>query len=382
MKVLHVAPSYFPAEYWGGPIFSVYALNSRLALNTSVVLRVLTTDSAGPRVSDRIRVEKALEVYSGYDVIICRRNAGSSISIDLLLRLPKLIWWADIVHLTGAYSFPTLPTLLLAKILGKPLVWSPRGAILDAHRWRGSPKRSLKSLWNRFCGVLVSRPGTSIHTTSAEEKEATVAAVGAASAIVLRNGVEVPKFYLRERQRKPAELRLVYVGRLSPKKGIENLIEALRILADDNIYLDIFGGGEKEYIFELVERVNARGLSNQIKFRGMVTGAAKASAFQGADICVVPSYTENFCIVVAESLSYGTPVIASIGTPWSAVTSHGCGLWVANDPDSLCKAIQDARVLPLTEMGIRGRAWMQTDFSWDVIAEEMYSLYFQLVNSR
>ena len=47
MKILHITPAYYPATYWGGPIFSVYHLNNALATIPGIERKVLTTNSAG-----------------------------------------------------------------------------------------------------------------------------------------------------------------------------------------------------------------------------------------------------------------------------------------------------------------------------------------------
>lgn len=109
MKILHVTPSYYPATYWGGPIFSVYALNNALARLPDVTLKVLTTDSAGPRVSDCLNSEELNELYPNQQVVITRRIAGAAMSIELLKKLPGLVRWSDVVHLTASYSFPPFP---------------------------------------------------------------------------------------------------------------------------------------------------------------------------------------------------------------------------------------------------------------------------------
>ena len=78
-----------------------------------------------------------------------RRVAGADVALQLVRKLPELVRCADVVHLTATYSFPTIPTLLLCLIFNKPLVWSPRGAIQDAHEWEGSRRRRLKRVWER-----------------------------------------------------------------------------------------------------------------------------------------------------------------------------------------------------------------------------------------
>ena len=193
MNILHVTPTYYPATYWGGPIFSVYALNSALSQLQGVSLKVLTTDSAGPQVSDRLNSEELDDLYPNQHVVFARRIAGVSVSLELLMKLPGLVRRADVVHLTASYSFPIIPTLLVCRMLRKPVVWSPRGAILDAHEWGESRKRLLKRLWERLCNVLI-RPGMVVtHTTSVREQEVTQASLPKANAIIVPNGVNVPE---------------------------------------------------------------------------------------------------------------------------------------------------------------------------------------------
>ena len=108
---------------------------------------------------------------------------------------------------------------------------------------------------------------------------------------------------------------------------------------------------------------------------GDIRGEEKRRMFEQTDVVVVPSFTENFAIVVAEALAHGAAVIASTGTPWKEVERVGCGLWVDNDPASLADAISKINSMPVAEMGERGRRWMAADFSWEKCASEMIALY-------
>ena len=97
MNILHVTPSYYPATYWGCPIFSVYYLNDSLARISGVKLKVLTTDMAGPKNSDRLSgIEK--KSYFSYEVIFSRRLMGASVSAGLIKELLHWIRWADVVQ--------------------------------------------------------------------------------------------------------------------------------------------------------------------------------------------------------------------------------------------------------------------------------------------
>jgi hypothetical protein len=148
VKVLHVTPAFYPATHWGGFTRSVPGLCDALAQKPAVDLKVLTTDSDGPETQQNISVKSFPKRFpAGYDVYYCRRIAGRSVSPGLLLRLWSLARWADVVHLTATYSFPTIPTLLVCRILRKPLVWSPRGAL---QRWPGTSRARAKSVWEKI----------------------------------------------------------------------------------------------------------------------------------------------------------------------------------------------------------------------------------------
>jgi len=380
MDILHISPTYYPATYWGGPIFSVYALNNALAAISGVSLAVVSTDSAGPQRHQRLENPASEAHFPGQTVHFFRRVAGVSVSLSLLACLPGFIRRADVVHLTAAYSFPTVPTLLLCRILRKPLVWSPRGAILDASQWQGSRRPWLKSLWNKACNLL-ARPGrVRLHTTSEGERVASQRAISRAQAFVLPNGVAVPNGLPTRVWQPNGVLRLIYLGRLSPKKGLENLIQAMALLKGQAINLTVYGTGEPAYMATLVSLARQVGLlDQQVVFRGHVDGQAKQQAFCEADLCVVPSHTENFCMVVAEALAHGVPVIASTGTPWAELEPQQCGCWVDNAPSSLVAAIQSMRGQNLPAWGARGRRWMQQQFDWGTVAQGMHRVYGEML---
>jgi glycosyltransferase involved in cell wall biosynthesis len=175
------------------------------------------------------------------------------------------------------------------------------------------------------------------------------------------------------------------MGRLHPIKGLEQLLEACKLL-NANFgkawALSIAGVGDPGYARLLEDRIASLGLRQQIKMVGEVTGTSKQELFSNIDIVVIPSFTESFSLVVAEALSHAVPVIASTGTPWKRIEDMKCGLWVRNDPESLGKAIQRMITLPLRQMGDNGREWMKKEFTWQRRTEEMLQCYERLLAKR
>ena len=120
----------------------------------------------------------------------------------------------------------------------------------------------------------------------------------------------------------------------------------------------------------------------RVSFVGEVSGDEKYAFLSSADVCVLPSHTENFGITVAEALACGTPVIASKGTPWQGVELNRCGYWVDCDVETLAKTLKRMLVLGETErqeMGVRGREWIMRDFEWGAVGVKLKTTYEWLI---
>jgi len=248
-------------------------------------------------------------------------------------------------------------------------------------RWEGTRRPYLKQVWEYLCRAAA--PGhLTLHTTSQEEARESQSRIPGVDTIVIPNGIEIPATVVRRDG--VGKTRFVYLGRLDPKKGIENLLDAFKILRDtveSPVCLVIAGGGDEEYAQEINSRIRQLELEQSVQMLGPISDDPKREFFEAADVLVCPSHTENFGVVVAEALAHGVPVIASRGTPWQRVEEIGCGLWVDNDPASLAAAMTRILSMPLHEMGLRGREWMRREFGWDSLAREMVSVYQGLLSA-
>lgn len=378
MRVLHVTPSFHPAVAFGGPIHSTKSLCDYLAVAPDIRLHVLTTDASGDQRACRLALRARTQTFAaGYHVRYCRRLAAVSVSTEMLARLPAAIRWAQIVHLTGVYSFPSLPVLSLCRALGKPLVWSPRGSLQASAQWREVPKNGLKRMFESFCGMIASRR-VLIHTTSQMEADFSAKRMPGVPMIVIPNAIAVPPDQPNRHWRPGGTLRLMFMSRLHPKKGLDMLIDAMTQLGS-HVRLDIYGAGEPDHEQHFHRAVAARHLGDRVRFHGHVEGAAKRAAFDDADLFCLPTNSENFGIVVGEALAHGVPVVTTMGAPWAGLRTHDCGRWIAPDQAALRTAISQLETADLAQMGGRGRAWMAQAFAPQPLADQMAQTYRTLV---
>lgn len=377
MNVLHVTPSFYPSQAYGGTTRSGYGLCRGLA-QVGCEVRVLTTDTDGLRRTLDVAKDREAEV-DGLRVRYCHKRLRHSVSPAMLQVCPNYVKWADVVHLSAVYSFPTFPTLFFSRLFNKPVVWSPRGAL---QRWEGSSRITLKSIWESICGKLAGKNKLVLHATSHREAEESLKRFPGMRAVVIPNGVEIPEDVKRTDSN--GKLRLLYLGRLHPIKGIDALLEACGIVGKQSPdwHLRIAGSGSPSYVRFLKSKAQQLRLLQQVEFLGEILDEEKETLFAESDVALVPSHVENFAMVVAESLAHAVPVIASKGTPWNALETNRCGLWVDNHPESLADAICAIRAMPLQEMGQRGRKWMERDFSWKSASVEMLRVYRECVDSQ
>jgi glycosyltransferase involved in cell wall biosynthesis len=199
---------------------------------------------------------------------------------------------------------------------------------------------------------------------------------------VIPNGIDIPE----ERVEMPglaSKRRLLFLGRLHPTKGIDALLRAWTVVAPRfaDWELAIVGpddGGHRPRLESLAAELRAP----RITFVGPLYGDAKHRALSAASLFVLPTHTENFGIAVAEALAAGLPAIVCRGAPWQGLERERCGWWIENGVDPLISTLEEALALPspvLTDMGLRGRAWMRRDFSWEKIGRDMAALYRWLV---
>jgi glycosyltransferase involved in cell wall biosynthesis len=105
---------------------------------------------------------------------------------------------------------------------------------------------------------------------------------------------------------------------------------------------------------------------------------------QSASLFVLPTFSENFGIAVAEALAAGVPVITTKGAPWKELETHRCGWWVDVGAEPLATAMREAIALSDEQrraMGKRGRRLVEERYSWPKIAADMKSVYEWVLGS-
>ncbi|TKB98612.1 glycosyltransferase [Pedobacter cryophilus] len=127
---------------------------------------------------------------------------------------------------------------------------------------------------------------------------------------VIHNIVNFPAVLPQKTRVFDGTLKLIFLSRIHPKKGIELLLDALAEVSFP-FCLTIVGEGEEGYVENLKLKAESLRLKAMINWYGAVYGDDKFKLLAAHDLFVLPSYNENFANVVMESLAIGTPVLIS-----------------------------------------------------------------------
>lgn len=270
----------------------------------------------------------------------------------------------------------------VAQICGErciPRIVSPRGMLepwaLNHKKWK---KRLAWHLYQRKNLQVVA----GLHATADQEGK-NLRGLGLESPLIIApNGVNLPEIkrweYGAESQVKTA----LFLSRIHPIKGLPILLKAWESIRPQGWKMRIVGPDEEGHLKELKKQVDAAGLSREWCFEGPLEGAAKFQAMVEADLFILPSYSENFGIVVAEALATQTPVITTTGTPWEGLLKNECGWWVEPKVGPLAEALEKAlrkSDQERSDMGRRGQDWVKKDFAWPAIAKKVEAFYQEVI---
>jgi glycosyltransferase involved in cell wall biosynthesis len=381
LRLLHIIPSYWPALRYGGPIRSVHGLAKALVAQGHRV-RVLTTDIDGSGRLD-VPTDRWVEL-DGVEVRYCPVGVPRRITRApaMAVVLSECLDEVDLVHLHGGYQWSTWLGSRACRNVARPYILSPRGLFV---RELIRQKSALaKRLWLALVDRRVLGGAGAIHLTS-EVEAAELRALGLdlAPLAIVPNGLDVPESLADPTEVEaawagiPRGRRLLHLGRINWKKGLDRLLHAMPLLPQAVL---VAAGNDEEGLRPRLEALARElGLADRVRFPGPVEGAGKWALLAGADLFVVPSLNENWGIAATEALAAGTPVVTTEGVGAAAfVREHGLGTVTDGTPEALARAIAAWLARPPEEraaVGDRARRTVAEELSWRTVVQRMHGVY-------
>ena len=282
----------------------------------------------------------------------------------------------DIVHVNCCWTPDCAMIQRLAQKRGYKVVLTPHGMlepwIIKRHYWT----RKVPALW-LYQKAAVQRADC-VQATAESERDNLLKLGYNSNIKVVRLGIDAESIEMKRSWKKSRQI--LFLSRVHVKKGINFLVEAADVLRNElqGYKILVAGEGDADYVEAMKRMICDRGLQDIVQLIGGVYGDEKWRLFQTSDFFVLPTHSENFGLAIAESLASGTPVITTVGTPWSDLNSSEAGAWIEIGTEPLVETLR--RFLDLSEdeletMGRNGRKLIETKYSAHVMAEQMMEVY-------
>ncbi|MCP5389677.1 MAG: glycosyltransferase [Novosphingobium sp.] len=281
----------------------------------------------------------------------------------------------DLVHLHGVWQFPSLVAARWARETGKPCLISPHGMlepwILARGRWK-------KALARHAFEQANWRTARLFHALCPAEARSIRQATGRGECTVIANPAP-PVDAGQIRQRGP---RIVYLGRLHPKKNLPALLAAwaaLDAVRPPQAELIVAGWGEDAHVAQLAATIES---TPGARFAGPVFGADKQHLLREAAFLVLPSFSEGLPMAMLESWAAGTPTLMSRHCNLDDGFACGAAIDCGTDQATIAAALHRALCLSPAQwlaMAHAARALAAGPYSAATIARQWEIAYHRLI---
>mgnify|MGYP006276543715 CR=1 FL=1 len=378
--IRHVVYECLPGVFAGGVQKMVFELASAQR-RTGADVEVWTVDA--PRAG-------SAEVFDGLTIRYFPPDpAWGYVRSRALIRELETSPPASILHAHSTFHPLNHDVAVAARRLGRKLFFHPHGA-LDPALFGGWSLKSLKKrLYLRLIGIPdLDRSAGAFALTPLEARQ--LASLGVrCPVIVLPNGIaplapassaDAARF--RSEHRIPSSARVIlFVGRIMPKKRLEDIVAAFARLrrGRPDLFLVVAGDPAQDVAYHrsLVAEADRLGCADALRWTGFLDERAKPAAFAAADCFVHASVSEGMALAILEALAAGLPVVATRGCYMRAAAAAEALLECEQGPDALAAALgqvlaDDGLARRLRE---NARAHARAEHDWDALAVRCLAAY-------
>jgi glycosyltransferase involved in cell wall biosynthesis len=361
MKLALVCPASLPATQFGGIVFLAVDMAREIA-EMGHDVTIYTTDldfSNGPNKFNKElpRLEKIKKfkinrthVWFSFKLFFVNSSMSKQIEKDK----------PDIIHTIGLRSYQSIVAWRTSKKLKIPLVVSDQGG-LTTHPFFNESGLILKTLYriqNFFIKRIITN-ATAVSVANEYEKEIFRNLNKKSKIEIIRNGVNLETLVSKENFKEKYGINsrfILFVGRFSKSKGIENLINALNIIKHEEVFSDVrlvIMGVDFGYEQKMEEMIKKFDLSEKIMVIKNPPRDDVISAYGKSEFLILPSQWELSPLVPLESFAFKKPVIStkSHGIPFTVQDGKNGILVEPENPSELAGAIKKL----LFDEGLRNR---------------------------
>ncbi len=391
MKVLHVIPSYEPAWSFGGTVTATSNLCRALA-RQGVDVTVYTTDTDGKGSHLNVPLNEPVDL-GGVKVWYFRCDLGvkkAFYSKGLATKLKTTIKGFDLIHASAIWQWMQIDVYKACKNFLKPYIISPHGSFSP---WPWSQNSLRKKFYWQFFGKKTITNSFAIHFTTEDERNKSFSNVAILSKIpsfIVPNGLDIDIIKKRKNIREMFHIPsnkfiLLYIGRIHKIKGIHFVLEALKKLNDERFVFMVVGNKEDIIYMNYLTELSKDLIKDTIIWCDQVNPEEVWDYYYTANLFVLPSYHENFGMVVVEAMACGLPVLISKNVAiWQEVQADSAGFVVNQDAVEIANILKKLSEDPnvLNHMSENARKSVENRYDINKVASLMIKTYEDVLTGR
>jgi len=289
----------------------------------------------------------------------------------------------DLFHLHQIWDYPVYAASRLARKHGKPYLITPHGIFTSKWRYNSPKKRAYLAFVAR---PMIDRSAC-LHALTPQESEGFLTAGLRKPATIIPNGVDPSDFSALPppsvAESLWPEIRsrrvLLFMSRLSPEKGLDLLLQAWsKASGERDDWILLLAGPCSSNYQRRVQDMVAQLAPGSAVLTGMLTGQEKLAALSRANAFVLPSYSEGFSVAVLEAMMCSLPCLLTSACNFPEAKQSGAAYIADAEAQSFGEALRYLLKLPdcrLGEMGNLGRELVLRDYTWDIVARKMLTVY-------
>ena len=381
MKVLQVVPSLAPE--WGGPVKVVNELAGALeAIGVSSEI----ISAQGRRVGNPETVTNDIPIHLFETGPLARLWTAHTPGLKKTLarKIPDF----DLVHIQELWHYPGYIASKIARSRNVPYIVTIHG---ELNEWNLQQKRLKKQIYMTAIQRGILQKSAALHAITQVESNRIRQLEIETPVAMIPNGIHTEEFenlpdrsqFVSRYPELENRLIVLFLGRIQQKKGLDILAQAFGNLARTrhDVRLVVAGPDEDNTLTEIKTILKSQGALEKAVFPGMLTGEQKLEALSAADIFALTSYSEGFSVALLEALSAGLPLVITDECNFPEVGDSRAGFVVRpNDSEttSALMSLLDSADLR-REMSENARRLVRSNYTWERIAEKMFTLYGNVI---
>jgi glycosyltransferase involved in cell wall biosynthesis len=322
MRVLQVSVAL--DKRFGGPPKAILGLAKSLSGISDNYVKIISVGNTKSLVKENVAQGRfQFDFGNSLEIVLTHALFPNKYGIGSWRELVRTIFKEefDVIVVHQIYTIPGILVYLSTRIRKVPYVIMPHGSLEPYHEKFHSRRKWIirKLIINRLIksseAIFVAHKSELMHLDPKYQAKSIMVGLGVAT-----------KEQPIERSFDPSNLKLLYVGRITEKKRLDLIIDAIALHSREesefSLTLSIAGDGEDSKMNEIKKLVSIRNLEKCVNFYGWVDGEKLQTLFLDSDIYIHISENENFSISVAEAINYNLPIVLSKEVALSSIVSE------------------------------------------------------------